>query len=105
MVEHYGRKVENVGASVKHSASLSLKNEETVRLARELAQRTGESLTLAVTIAIKERLERETGKHQPSGIFEKLVRISKQTAPLMNDGRSTKELFDELYDAETGLPK
>ena len=27
------------------------------------------------------------------------------TAPLMNDGRSTKELFDELYDGETGLPK
>jgi hypothetical protein len=30
---------------------------------------------------------------------------SKQTAPLMDDGRTSKELMDELYDHETGLPK
>ena len=27
------------------------------------------------------------------------------TAAIMNDGRSSKELMDELYDEETGLPK
>jgi len=31
--------------------------------------------------------------------------IARETAPLMNDGRTSKELMDELYDQETGLPK
>lgn len=85
--------------------SLNLKNPETERLARELAQRTGESLTLAVTKAIKERLEREEKSREQEPRMEWLRRITKETAAVMNDGRSTKELFDELYDEETGLPK
>ena len=40
--------------------SLNIKNDETCRLARELAQLTGESMTGAITIALRERLERET---------------------------------------------
>jgi hypothetical protein len=28
-----------------------------------------------------------------------------ETAAIMNDGRTSKELFDELYDDKTGLPK
>ena len=39
--------------------SLNIKNEETCRLASELAQLTGESMTGAITVALKERLERE----------------------------------------------
>lgn len=85
--------------------ALSLKNEETERLARELARQTGESLTLAVTLAIKERLERQEKAKKREGRMEWLRRITAETAPLMNDGRSSKELFDELYDDETGLPK
>ena len=37
---------------------LNIKNPETDRLVRELAQLTGESLTDAVTVALSERLER-----------------------------------------------
>jgi len=33
------------------------------------------------------------------------MEISRETAPLMIDGRTAKELIDELYDDETGLPK
>jgi hypothetical protein len=33
------------------------------------------------------------------------MEISRETAPLMNDGRTVKELMDELYDEETGLPR
>jgi hypothetical protein len=33
------------------------------------------------------------------------MEIARETGPLMKDGRTTKELFDELYDDETGLPK
>ena len=39
--------------------SLNIKNEETCRLARELAELTGETITGAITVALRERLERE----------------------------------------------
>ena len=39
--------------------SLNIKNEETCRLASELAQLTGETMTGAITVALRERLERE----------------------------------------------
>lgn len=42
--------------------ALSIKNPETERLARELANVTGESLTEAVTQALRDRLVRETGR-------------------------------------------
>lgn len=85
--------------------ALSLKNEETERLARELARQTGESLTQAVTLAVKERLERQQKASKREGRLEWLDRITTETAAIMNDGRSSKELMDELYDPETGLPR
>ena len=39
--------------------SLNIKNEETCRLAGELARLTGETMTGAITVALRERLERE----------------------------------------------
>ena len=39
--------------------SLNIKNEETYQLARELANLTGETMTGAVTVALRERLERQ----------------------------------------------
>jgi antitoxin VapB len=44
---------------------LNIKNPETDRLARELAAATGESITTAVTIAIRERLELISGVTHP----------------------------------------
>jgi len=83
--------------------SLNIKNEETVRLVRELSQRTGQSMTGAITLAVKAQLERE--KPNPkAGLAEWLNQLSRETAPLMNDGRTSKEMMDELYDPETGLP-
>lgn len=89
---------------VKHSA-LSLKNEETVRLARELAQRTGESLTLAVTNAIKERLEELNKEQKREGRMEWLRKLTERTAPLLKDFPSSDKIGDLLYDEKTGLPK
>jgi antitoxin VapB len=85
--------------------SLNIKNEETHRLAREVARRNGETVTMAVTIALKERLERQEKPPKGAGRLERIRKIVERTAPLMNDNRTTKELFDELYDGETGLPK
>jgi antitoxin VapB len=42
--------------------SLNIKNENTHRMAQELAPATGESMTVAVSEAIRERLERVHGK-------------------------------------------
>ena len=39
--------------------SLNVKNEETCRLAGELARLTGETMTGAITVALRDRLERE----------------------------------------------
>ncbi len=85
--------------------ALNIKDEETHRLTRKLAQLTGESLTLAVKVAVKERLERQEKASRKESRMEWLDRITAQTAAIMNDGRTSKELMDELYDDETGLPK
>ena len=50
------RDVSTEGAMV---AQLNIKDEDAYRLASELAALTGESLTAAVTAALRERLERE----------------------------------------------
>ena len=84
--------------------SLNIKNPETHRMARELANLTGENVTTAVTVAVRERLEREQQRKKKQGRLEWLLQLSKETSALMNDGRSSKELTDELYDPETGLP-
>lgn len=89
--------------------ALSLKNLETERIVRELASRRGISLVDAVTQAARETLERDkaqaSSRNSKKGLAAWLMEISRETAPLMNDGRTTKELFDQLYDDETGLPK
>lgn len=70
-------------------------------LANELTRYTGESVAQAVIVALRERLEREKRRHQPS-LAEELVRISKECAALpVLDGRAADEILG--YD-ERGLP-
>jgi antitoxin VapB len=85
--------------------AMNIKNPETEQLARELARKTGESLTTAITIALKERLERQRMAKQPESRLEWLNKITAETAKIMSDGRSSTELIEELYDPETGLPR
>ena len=46
--------------------ALSIKTEEADRLARSLANLTGETMTQAVTEALRERLNRERARRQPA---------------------------------------
>ncbi|HUX45341.1 MAG TPA: type II toxin-antitoxin system VapB family antitoxin [Terracidiphilus sp.] len=85
--------------------ALSLKNPETEQLAKELARQTGESITTAVTIALRERLEREEKARKREGRLEWLDRITKETSAIMNNGKTYEEIMDEMYDSETGLPR
>ena len=59
--------------------SLNIKNEDTHRLARELAALTGESMTVAVTEAIGERIEREK-RFERTGLSERLPAIGRDCA-------------------------
>ena len=72
---------------------------------RELAALRGVSLVAAVAAAVDQAIEREK-ESQGTKKFtaEWLMKISRETGPMMNDGKTSKELMDELYDPETGLP-
>jgi antitoxin VapB len=85
--------------------AINLKNPETERLAKQLASATGESITEAVTIAIKQRLEQQEKARKREGRIRWLDEVTKETAAIMNDGRSSTELIEDLYDPETGLPR
>jgi antitoxin VapB len=61
--------------SIIHMA-LSIKHPEADRLARELAARTGETLTEAVVVALRERLTRETGRANAFPLRQELARHS-----------------------------
>ncbi len=83
---------------------MNIKNPETHRLAKELARQRGETLTMAITIALKERLERGKQEKQPESRLEWLMKLSEKTAPLMKDLPSSDQIGDLLFDKETGLP-
>jgi antitoxin VapB len=83
--------------------SLNIKNPETYRLARELAQRNRETVTMAVTIALRERLERQE-PNPKAGLADWLDELTKRTAPLLKDLPPSNQIGDLLYDKETGLP-
>ena len=84
--------------------ALSLKHPEVDRLARELASRTGETLTEAILNALKERLRRELGRLPGRPRLRDEIRaIRRRCAELpIRDRRSTSEILG--YD-ETGLPR
>jgi antitoxin VapB len=82
---------------------LNIKNEETHRLARELSKLTGESMTEAVTEAIRERLDRM--RHERSvGLADRLLAIGKNCAARLKEPFRSAEHGDLLYD-ERGLPR
>ena len=84
--------------------SLNIKNQETCRLARELANLTGETMTGAITVALEERLEREMHERSVEARVRELRAIGQRCARLLRDGPSAVEHGDFLYD-ERGLPK
>ena len=84
--------------------SINIKNEETCQLASELAQLTGETMTGAITVALKERLEREKSQRSTEARVQRLLAIGKRCAGMLGDGPSAVEHGDFLYD-ERGLPR
>lgn len=82
--------------------ALSIKNEEADRLVRELARITGESLTEAVVVSLRERLERKRAETDNRPLAERLMEIGRRYSSLpVLDDRSADEILG--YD-ENGLP-
>lgn len=82
--------------------SLNIKNPETVRLARELADRTGESVTGAITVALQERLVRL--EPESGSLAERLLAIGRDCAARLDDRTRTVDHGELLYGPD-GLPR
>ena len=82
--------------------ALSIKDRETEQLARKLAERTGESITLATKRALEERLRRTVSDAHKAALLEDLEAIRSRMAALpVLDHRTPEEIIG--YD-ENGIP-
>jgi antitoxin VapB len=83
--------------------ALSIKSMETERLAREIAAKTGDSLTGAIQKALQERLERLKLQRRSGILATQLEDILRRVDQLpILDPRAADEVLD--YD-EHGLPR
>jgi antitoxin VapB len=81
---------------------LSIKDPETEQLARDLARRTGETITIATRNALQERLGRIGVTREKDLLLEDLAAIRRRCAGLkILDDRSPDDIIG--YD-EHGLP-
>ncbi len=82
---------------------LNIKDREVYQMARELAKKTGESMTEVVRKALRDRLVREERSKPDPLMIEKLLEISDRCAgrPVL-DSRSDEEIMG--YD-EHGVPR
>ena len=82
--------------------ALSIKDPETDRLARALAEATGESLTEAIRRALEERLSREGQRHSYHRMEASVKRVQERMANLpVLDARTPDDLLG--YD-DHGVP-
>jgi antitoxin VapB len=81
--------------------SLNVKNPEAHRLAQAIAEATGETITLAVTEALRERYERVQDRRSKASVEELLAIAQRASAHVKKPYLDHAEL---LYD-ERGLPR
>lgn len=85
--------------------SLNIKSDEAQRLTHELARLTGESLTAAVTTAVRERLERLRGEPAQVRVrADGLLAIGRDAASRLSARTREIDHGELLYD-EHGLPR
>jgi len=83
--------------------AMNIKNPETQRLAQDLATLTGESLTAAITAAVRERLER-LRRERSTSLASRLLAIGQDCAPRLKEPFRSAPHGELLYD-EKGLPQ
>jgi len=84
--------------------SLNIKSTEAHRLARELAQLRGVSLTHAVTEALREKLDREKHGRREKPLSVELLEIGKRCAAHVKRPVKSSDHAGLLYD-KNGLPR
>jgi antitoxin VapB len=82
---------------------LNIKNREAHELAEELAKLTGESMATAVTIAVRERLDRVRREHGMS-LADRLLAIGRDCSAHLKEPFRSVDHAELLYD-ERGLPR
>ena len=82
---------------------LNIKNKETHDLVSQLAKLTGESMTEAISKAVRERLNRLRGE-RGAGLAGRLLSIGKDCAAHLKEPFRSADHGDLLYD-EKGLPR
>jgi antitoxin VapB len=83
--------------------ALSIKNDETEKLAREVAREAGETITQAIRTALEERLQRLSGRRIAGNLHEEISRIGSRCAALPDlDSRSPDDILG--YDPD-GAPR
>ncbi len=83
--------------------ALNIKNERTQKLAQELSELTGESMTAAVTEAVRERLDR-VRQELGTGLAQRLLKIGKDCAAHLKAPYRTVDHGELLYN-DKGLPR
>jgi antitoxin VapB len=85
--------------------SLNIKNPEAYRLVKALADVTGESMTQAVTVAVRERLDRLQADARRDDDFdvEEVLAMAREIGSRFPPGY-LEQAIDDLYD-ERGLPR
>lgn len=82
--------------------ALSIKDPDTEKLARELAARTGETITIATRRALEERLKRMGSEAAKAALLEDMEAMQRRLSALpILDDRSPDEIIG--YD-ENGAP-
>lgn len=82
--------------------AMNIKNPDAQRMAHELADLTGESLTAAVTEALRERLARVRDRRN-EGMAQRLLAIGRDVAPRLSEPYRSADHGRLLYN-ERGLP-
>ncbi len=83
--------------------SLNIKNPEAHRLAQELAALTGESMTAAVTKALRERVDR-LRQERGERLADRLLTIGRDCASHLKEPFRSMDHGELLY-GEDGLPR
>lgn len=83
--------------------AMNIKNKDTYRLTKQLARLTGESLTGAITAAVRERLDR-VQRERGGDLADRLLAIGRDCAAHLEEPTRSIDHADMLYD-ERGLPK
>lgn len=86
-----------------YHTSLNLKSDEAYRLAKELSERTGKSMTAAVVEALRERLD-HVKRESKEEFVERILAIGRGAAAELTEEERSFD-YDKMLYNEQGLPR